>query len=207
MAGAATSIRFIAPGPSGVDALHRILSDLSTRGPPKVPIILLLLSSDFCACVCFFFLDCVVFALLVVMCVRHGEQEGSTSALRKHVEEEARDLSGEAFSRFMDQLYDRISALLESSDVADNLGALRAMDELIDVPLGESASMVSRFSYYMRMVFEAKKDQEVLILASRVLGHLARAGGAMTADDVERQVSDSFVETYRLCLALYDELN
>lgn len=110
-------------------------------------------------------------------------------ALKKHVEEEARDLSGEAFFRFMDQLYDRITCLLESSDVAENLGALRAIDELIDLKLGENASKVSKFSNYMRTVFESKRDPEILILASRVLGHLARAGGAMTADEVERQVS------------------
>jgi len=88
----------------------------------------------------------------------------------------------------MDQLYDRISSLLESGDVAENLGALRAIDELIDVALGENASKVSRFSSYMRIVFDTKRDPEILVLASRVLGHLARAGGAMTADEVERQV-------------------
>lgn len=109
-------------------------------------------------------------------------------ALKKHVEEEARDLSGEAFSRFMDQLYDRISCLLESSEVAENMGALRAIDALIDVTLGESAPKVSRFSSYMRLVFESKRDPEILVLASNVVGHLARAGGAMTADEVERQV-------------------
>jgi len=89
----------------------------------------------------------------------------------------------------MDQLYDRISGLLDSSDVAENLGALRAIDELIDVALGENASKVSRFSSYMRIVFDTKRDPEILVLASRVLGHLARAGGAMTADEVERQVT------------------
>ena len=115
-------------------------------------------------------------------------QEGASLALRKHLEEEARDLSGEAFSRFMDQLYERITSLIESSDVAENLGALRAIDELIDVALGENASKVSKFSSYMRYVFEVKRDPDILILASRVLGHLARAGGAMTADEVERQV-------------------
>lgn len=119
-------------------------------------------------------------------------QDGSASALKKHVEEEARELTGEAFSRFMDQLYDRISALLESNDVSENLGALRAIDELIDVPLGESAFKVSKFSSYLRTTFEGKRDREILILASRVLGHLARAGGAMTADEVERQVSFFF---------------
>lgn len=93
----------------------------------------------------------------------------------------------------MDQLYDRISTLLESNDVAENLGALRAIDELIDVALGENASKVSKFSNYIRSVFEVKRDPEILVLASRVLGHLARAGGAMTADEVERQVCVIFI--------------
>ncbi|XP_038681159.1 serine/threonine-protein kinase TOR isoform X1 [Tripterygium wilfordii] len=126
--------------------------------------------------------------ILQDLCTRGNPKEGAASALRKHLEEQARDLSGEAFSRFMDQLYDRISVLLESNDVAENLGALRAIDELIDVALGENASKVSKFSNYMRTVFEVKRDPEVLGLASRVLGHLARAGGAMTADEVEFQV-------------------
>ncbi|KAI3958806.1 hypothetical protein MKX01_023482, partial [Papaver californicum] len=125
--------------------------------------------------------------ILANLCTRGNPKDGAALALRKRVEEEARDLSGEAFSRFMDQLYDRFSSLLESNDVSENLGALRAIDELIDVTLGESASKVSKFSNYMRTIFEVKRDPEVLILASRVLGHLARAGGAMTADEVERQ--------------------
>ncbi|XP_041013717.1 serine/threonine-protein kinase TOR-like isoform X1 [Juglans microcarpa x Juglans regia] len=126
--------------------------------------------------------------ILADLCTRDKPKEGTSLALRKHLEEEARDLSGEAFSRFMDQLYDRISSLLDSNDAAENLGALRAIDELIDVALGENASKVSKFSNYMRTVFEVKRDPEILVLASRVLGHLARAGGAMTADEVEHQV-------------------
>ncbi|KAL7221913.1 hypothetical protein ACSBR1_023790 [Camellia fascicularis] len=74
------------------------------------------------------------------------------------MEEEARDLSGEAFFCFMDQLYDRITSLLESNDVAENLGALRAIDELIDMSLGENSSKVSRFSNYVRSMFEATQD-------------------------------------------------
>ncbi|KAJ4823015.1 hypothetical protein Tsubulata_009220, partial [Turnera subulata] len=126
--------------------------------------------------------------ILQDLCTRGNPKEGAGLALRKHLEEGARDHGGEVFSRYMDQLYDRISNLLDSPEVSDNLGALRAIDELIDVALGENASKVSRFSSYMRNVFEVKRDPEVLILASRVLGHLARAGGAMTADEVEFQV-------------------
>ncbi|KAJ6985134.1 hypothetical protein NC653_023190 [Populus alba x Populus x berolinensis] len=126
--------------------------------------------------------------ILADLCTRGNPKEGATLALRKHLEEEARDLSGEAFPRFMDHLYERISSLLETNDVAENLGALRAIDELIDIALGENASKVSKFAVYMRSVFEVKRDHDVLTLASRVLGHLARAGGAMTADEVKFQV-------------------
>lgn len=108
--------------------------------------------------------------------------------MRRHVEERARDLSSEAFSRFMDQLYDRITNLLESNEVAENLGALRAIDELIDVGIGENAVKVAKIAHYMRTAFEAKREPETLVIASKVLGHLARAGGAMTADEVERLV-------------------
>ncbi|XP_078434846.1 target of rapamycin [Wolffia australiana] len=88
----------------------------------------------------------------------------------------------------MDQIYDRIPILLESNSVADNLAALKAIDELIDASLEEGASKVSIFSSFLRNIFEAKRDHEVLVLASKVLGHLARAGGTTTADEVERQV-------------------
>ncbi|XP_076915398.1 serine/threonine-protein kinase TOR-like [Bidens hawaiensis] len=129
--------------------------------------------------------------LLNDLSTRGTPKDGSALALRKHVEEEARALNGEAFSRFMDQLYDRITSLLESNDVADNLGALRATDELIDLKLGASGTKVSKFSNYMRIVFDTKRDPEILILASKVLGHLARAGGAMTADEVECQMRNA----------------
>ncbi|XP_057821315.1 serine/threonine-protein kinase TOR isoform X2 [Cryptomeria japonica] len=108
--------------------------------------------------------------------------------LGRHVVEEARDLSGEAFTRYMDQQYDKISTRMESNDVSENLAALKTIDELIDVKLGESASKVSRFSNSIRYLFEEKHDPDVLILGSKVLGHLARAGGAMTADEVEHHV-------------------
>lgn len=109
------------------------------------------------------------------------------------MEEQARDLSGEAFSRFMDQLYERITGLLESNEVSENLGALRAIDELIDVEIGENAVKVAKIANYMRTAFEAKREPETLVIASKVLGHLARAGGAMTADEVERLVRSIFI--------------
>ncbi|CAL5347942.1 unnamed protein product [Camellia sinensis] len=73
----------------------------------------------------------------------------------------------------------------------DGLCKENRIDELIDMSLGENSSKVSRFSNYMRSVFEVKRDRDILILASHVLGHLARFGGAMTADEVEWQVKNA----------------
>ncbi|PHT49583.1 hypothetical protein CQW23_09330 [Capsicum baccatum] len=114
--------------------------------------------------------------------------DGTALTLRRLVEEEACDLSGEDFAHFMDHLYERITTFLDSNEVSENLGALRAIDELIDVTISENASKVAKFSNYMRATFETKRDPEILVLASKVLGHLARSGDAMTADEVERQV-------------------
>jgi len=62
----------------------------------------------------------------------------------------------------MDQLYEQISSLLQSNDVAENLLALRAIDALIDMPFGEGASKVSKFASFLRIVFEVKRDPEIL---------------------------------------------
>lgn len=126
--------------------------------------------------------------VLADLCTRGNPKDGAALTLRRLVEEEARDLSGEAFARFMDHLYERISTFLNSNEVSENLGALRVIDELIDVTISENASKVAKLSNYMRSAFETKRDPEILVLASKVLGHLARSGGAMTADEVERQV-------------------
>jgi FKBP12-rapamycin complex-associated protein len=115
-------------------------------------------------------------------------QEGSALNLAKHVEEEARDLTGEAFTRFMDSLYERISALVESSDAVENLGAVRAIDELISVQLGESATKIAKFASFLQKIFESKQDPDTIVAASVALGHLASTGGALTADVVESQV-------------------
>ncbi|PHT28180.1 Serine/threonine-protein kinase TOR [Capsicum baccatum] len=126
--------------------------------------------------------------VLADLCTRSNPEDGAALTLRWLVEEEARDLSGEAFPRFMDHLYKIITIFLDSNEVSKNLGALRVIDELIDVTISENASKVAKFSNYMSATFETKRDPEILVLASKVIGHIDRYGGAMTADKVELQV-------------------
>ncbi|KAF6153004.1 hypothetical protein GIB67_021609 [Kingdonia uniflora] len=134
---------------------------------------------------------------------------GDVFSICKELEELTQDHTGEAFLRLMEKMYNRISLLLDSNDVADNLLALRNVSELVDLSVGESASKVSKVSEYMCKVFEKKRDPEVYILASRVLGHLARVGGAMAADEVEHQVKNALewlredrVENHRFAAVL-----
>ncbi|PHT26783.1 Serine/threonine-protein kinase TOR [Capsicum baccatum] len=114
------------------------------------------------------------------MKIKEDSKDGVALTLRWLVEKEARDLSGEAFARFMDHLYELITTFLDSNEVSKNLGALWAIDELIDVTISENASKVAKFSNYMSAAFETKRDPAILVLASKVLGHLDRSGGAMT---------------------------
>lgn len=109
-------------------------------------------------------------------------------ALRKYVEEESRDLAGEAFTRFLDNLYDSIQSLLASDNVHDNVAAVRAIHELVDVRLGDNAAKIARLAGHLRDVFEAKRDFATLEAASAALGHIALEGGAHVADIVELQV-------------------
>ncbi|PHT30579.1 Serine/threonine-protein kinase TOR [Capsicum baccatum] len=126
--------------------------------------------------------------VLADLCTRSNPKDGAALTLRLLVEEEARDLSGEDFAHFMDHLYDRITTFLNCNEVPENMGALRAIYELMDVTISENASKVAKFSNYMRAAFETKRDPKILVLSSKFLDHLARSGGAMTADEVERQV-------------------
>ncbi|PHT26022.1 hypothetical protein CQW23_34360 [Capsicum baccatum] len=124
--------------------------------------------------------------VLADLCTRSNPKDGAALTLRRLVEKEARDLSGEAFAHFMDHLYELITTFIDSNEVSKNLGALRAIDELIDVTIRENVSKVVKFSNYMSAAFETNRDPEILVLASKVLGHLDRSSGAMTAHEVER---------------------
>lgn len=65
------------------------------------------------------------------------------------------------------------------------MGVLRVINEFIDVLFGESVLRVLRFFNYIRIVFEMKREREILVFVSRVFGYLVRFGGVMIVDEVE----------------------
>ena len=115
-------------------------------------------------------------------------------ALQGFVAAEARDISGEAFSRFMNDLYTRVFVMVNSQNPAEKLGGVRAIDALIGVGLsGEDAAKTTRFANYLRDVFQPGTQPGTVRLAARALGHLVRRGGPMTSDVVTFEVRRSIV--------------
>jgi FKBP12-rapamycin complex-associated protein len=117
--------------------------------------------------------------------------------LRVYVEGEAREISSESFTKVMNDLNRRIFDLVNSSDVHCKMGGISIIDELIDVTYEENDTKIFRFANYLRMVFQQSTkvataaDERLLQMASKALGHLARAGGTLTADIVEFEVGSS----------------
>lgn len=107
--------------------------------------------------------------------------------LRAVVEIEARRISGEEFSGFITELNKRIFDLVKSEDPSEKLGGIYAMDTLVDVECEESSTFITRFANYLRLLLPCS-HVATMIMASRVMGHLAQAGGTLTADFVEFEV-------------------
>jgi FKBP12-rapamycin complex-associated protein len=78
----------------------------------------------------------------------------------------------------------RIFDLVKSEEPHEKLGGIFAMDALVDVECEESPTFITRFANYLRLILPCN-NVSTMIMASKVLGHLAQAGGTLTADFVE----------------------
>ncbi|KAJ3318282.1 phosphatidylinositol kinase- protein kinase tor1, partial [Blyttiomyces sp. JEL0837] len=107
--------------------------------------------------------------------------------IRDHVIAVSRDISGETFSRFMNDINRRIFELIHSNDVNDKIAGIVAIDKLIDFDGEENTTKITRFSNYLRVVLPGN-DMQISILAAKALGRLAQAGGTLTAEFVEFEV-------------------
>jgi len=113
--------------------------------------------------------------------------------LRHYVEGEVRDLSTEAAAKFLDDLTNRVFDLVNSADVHEKLGGIALIDELIEVRSEVNETMIIRFANAFRILFQQSSSSDPIVLASasKALGHLARAGGALTVEFVEFQIKQS----------------
>ncbi|EXJ58070.1 FKBP12-rapamycin complex-associated protein [Cladophialophora yegresii CBS 114405] len=104
----------------------------------------------------------------------------------------SREWSPERFSTFYDKVTTRISNLIvQAPDASDKVGGVLALDRLIDCDAIDPAQKASKYSNYLRAALKSN-DYSVLDAAARALGHLARPGGAYTAELVEAELTSAF---------------
>lgn len=81
--------------------------------------------------------------------------------------------------------------IVQSQDASDKIGGIIALDRLIDCEAVDAASKASKYSNFLRAALRSN-DPAVLDAASKALGHLARPGGAYTAELVEAEMTSAF---------------
>jgi FKBP12-rapamycin complex-associated protein len=104
-----------------------------------------------------------------------------------HVEAEARDMFGERFNAYMTGLNTRILELVNSTSIAEKLGGIAAIDRLINLETEENATKITRFATHIQNSLP-HANATVTEKVAEALGHLARAGGTLTAEFVEFEV-------------------
>ncbi|GAO47492.1 hypothetical protein G7K_1698-t1 [Saitoella complicata NRRL Y-17804] len=114
-------------------------------------------------------------------------RQRSAGELRDYVAATSRELSGEALTRFNNDINRRIFELIHSNDVNEKIGGILAIDRLIDYEGEENTTKITRFANYLRIVLPGN-DTQAMILASKALGRLAVPGGTLTAEFVEFEV-------------------
>ncbi|KAK5939777.1 phosphatidylinositol kinase- protein kinase tor1 [Knufia obscura] len=104
----------------------------------------------------------------------------------------SREWPPERFASFYDKITNRLSQLIvQSQDVSDKIGGIYALDQLIHCDAIDAAQKASKYSNYLRAALRSN-DAAVLDAASEALGHLARPGGAFTAELVEAEMTSAF---------------
>lgn len=117
------------------------------------------------------------------------EEERNRHALelRNYLASISRDLSPEQFNRYNNDINKTIFGLLHSSEAAEKLGGIAALNALIDFDSGvgeENATKTARFSNYLSTLI-LSNDLAIMKQATATLGKLAIPGGTLTGDFVD----------------------
>ncbi|KAI9143717.1 armadillo-type protein [Paraphysoderma sedebokerense] len=109
--------------------------------------------------------------------------------LRHYVISVSRELTGENFTKFLNDVNRRIFELIHSNIDNEKIGGIMAIDKLIEIEGEENATKITRFANYLRMVLPGS-DPQAMVLAARALGRLASpgVGGSLTAEFVEFEI-------------------
>ncbi|KAI9026899.1 armadillo-type protein [Hyaloraphidium curvatum] len=107
--------------------------------------------------------------------------------LKHHVVAVSREISGDSFTRFMNDVNRKIYELVHSTNSEDKISGIYAIDALIDFDGEDNNTKVTRFANYLRLVLPGS-DGPTMVLAAKSLGRLALVGSTLTADFVDFEV-------------------
>ncbi|KAI9341687.1 FAT domain-containing protein [Obelidium mucronatum] len=117
-----------------------------------------------------------------------SERTSAAAAIRSHVSEFAKQVSGEEFAKFMQQAVNkRIFELIHSKDSTLKLAGISIIDSLIDFHGEDNTIKITRFANYLRVVLPGS-EPAVSNMAAKALAHLAKPGGTLAAEFVEFEV-------------------
>ncbi|KAF5842966.1 armadillo-type protein [Dunaliella salina] len=111
--------------------------------------------------------------------------------LLQYIDAEARTLSSETFSKFIQDINRRVEALLrKEQDIQKRLGGVLAIDELIDVKtVGDDANKTKHLWEMLSPALEYADDITLIETMARTMGRLVKSGGAMASDIVDLEVN------------------
>ncbi|CAO3650716.1 unnamed protein product [Cunninghamella blakesleeana] len=119
---------------------------------------------------------------------KHEERRIKASdELRDTAATALRELSDDNLIKFTSDVNKRIFELAHGSDINEKLGAIIAIDRLIDL---EPEGNTSRYNSYLSLMLPYN-DPQVMIPAAKALGRLAISSSTFTADFVDTQVEHS----------------
>ncbi|KAJ3394189.1 phosphatidylinositol kinase- protein kinase tor1 [Entophlyctis sp. JEL0112] len=140
---------------------------------------------------------------LIRTCRSEEERRAIAEEIKDLVTSYAREVSGEPFSKFMQQdVNKRIFDLIHSSDIAHKMAGIVIIDSLIDFQDEDNTIKTTRFANYLRIVLPGA-DPQISRLAAKALGknrirrcndlkflggRLALPGGTLAAEFVEFEV-------------------
>ncbi|KAK5667368.1 phosphatidylinositol kinase-related protein kinase tor1 [Batrachochytrium dendrobatidis] len=116
----------------------------------------------------------------------------AANELRDLVSATSREITGEAFAKFNNELYKRIFELVASPENTDKFAGVIAIERLIDLESGdENTSKISRFANYLHNVLPGT-DPQITILATKALGRLVNPIKGLSTDFVEAEIKRAF---------------
>ncbi|KAI3638087.1 hypothetical protein MIR68_003698 [Amoeboaphelidium protococcarum] len=131
-----------------------------------------------------------------------GDKQKSAERLKRHAINVSRELSGDQFTKFMNDINRKIFEFIHSNDLNEKLCGVVCIEALasIEVEGEETGTKVARFANYLRNVIPGSGggsgsgiggnnvETQIIVLAAKALGNLAQYGGTLTAEFVDFEV-------------------